>query len=88
MTRQDESGAYEALLDALLGMHKGRVNNVHPGTRHDARHRRNLFSGCSCGWTGQDRIADDYDATAPMPCPTVRKIARFRTSRSADEDPS
>lgn len=78
------SGAYESLLDDLLRMHKGRVNAVHPPTHHDAKRRRNLFSGCSCGWLGQGRISDAYDETVPMPCPTVLKIEGFRTSRSAD----
>ena len=70
--------SYEALLNELLSMHRGRVNNVHPGTYHDVQHRRTLFSGCECGWVGSERIADDYDAAVPMPCPTVRKIEEFR----------
>lgn len=76
------TGAYEALLSDLRAMHKGHVNNVHPGTHHDARRRRNLFSGCSCGWTGQNRIEDDYDATVPMSCPTACKIDDFYASQS------
>lgn len=73
----------EALVADLRKMHRGHVNNVHPGTHHNRERRRNLFSGCSCGWNGQDRIAHDYDASVPMPCPTVRRLDLFVTENAS-----